>query len=140
MSLPVVLTAPPAVARRELPAIAREVAHRYLPALIALPPITWSKRARHRMLACWHSQPFPLGRIEVSRLLDHPEVPDLYLSFLVYHELLHMVLGAKRSGRRQTYHHRLFRLRERQFQGYERAVAFEKQQLPALIGEIAVCR
>jgi predicted metal-dependent hydrolase len=63
--------------------------------------------------------------IRINPVLDRKTVPRFYVSFVVYHEMLHAVLGVSRKGERRSVHPREFRTREKFFKDYERARAWE---------------
>jgi hypothetical protein len=66
--------------------------------------------------------------IRIHPLLDSPDVPDFFVEFIVYHELLHAVFPpACQPGRRRSIHTGQFKHRERLFARYDDAVAFERQ-------------
>ncbi|HEY2811622.1 MAG TPA: hypothetical protein VGJ00_09575 [Rhabdochlamydiaceae bacterium] len=66
--------------------------------------------------------------IKIHRLLDHPRFPPYFISYIVYHEMLHSVLPPLRKIRgRRAVHHGKFKEREKVFADYERARDFEKQ-------------
>lgn len=68
--------------------------------------------------------------IKIHRLLDHPRFPSYFISYVVYHEMLHSVLPPlKRKKGRHRIHHVEFKERERGFADYDRARQFEKMNL-----------
>lgn len=68
--------------------------------------------------------------IKVHRLLDHPRFPSYFISYVVYHEMLHSVLPPlKRKKGRLRIHHGEFKKREKYFIDYEQAREFEKRNL-----------
>lgn len=92
--------------------------------------ITWGKKLNFR-----HTKSMQLGTfcpesgvITISRRLDSIRVPQYFLSYVVYHEMLHAHVGIKRgaNGRRKV-HGRDFKALERKFADYERAQSFEKK-------------
>jgi len=91
--------------------------------------IGWTVRRAVRKLAYCRPES---GQIWVSRALDHPAVPRYYLDFLVYHELLHMIVPPVRRGGCCQYHHRQFRELERRFPRYDEAIAFQAR-IPGLL-------
>jgi len=69
----------------------------------------------------------------VHPALDRKWVPDFFVDFIVYHEMLHQAVPWHNSvGRRQP-HGRVFRARERQFARFEEAVAWEQKNLGRLM-------
>ncbi|WP_213358047.1 SprT-like domain-containing protein [Chlamydiifrater phoenicopteri] len=72
--------------------------------------------------------------IRIHRSLDRKEVPSFFLEFVIYHEMVHGVVGASKgsSGRRNV-HSTAFREREKLFKKYQEAVAWEKQHQHILL-------
>jgi len=64
--------------------------------------------------------------IRINPVLDRRSVPRYYVSFVVYHEMLHDVLGITRQGNRRSVHPLEFRKREKLFHDYDKAVAWER--------------
>lgn len=67
--------------------------------------------------------------IKIHRLLDHPDFPPYFISYVVYHEMLHNVfppLKKKRKQRRRI-HHADFKEHEKKFAEYAEAKQWEKQ-------------
>lgn len=67
--------------------------------------------------------------IKVHRLLDHPRFPPYFISYIVYHEMLHSVLPPLRRKGRSRIHHEKFKEKEKCFTDYTQARDFEKQNL-----------
>ncbi len=72
--------------------------------------------------------------IRIHPALDDERVPRHFVELVVFHEMLHQAIppATSRDGRRMV-HGREFRARERRFPGYERARAWEKQNLHLLL-------
>jgi predicted SprT family Zn-dependent metalloprotease len=72
--------------------------------------------------------------IRIHPGLDHEQVPRYFVELVVFHEMLHQVVPpvTGRDGRRVV-HGREFRAREKRFPGYDRARAWEKQNLHLLL-------
>ncbi len=81
-----------------------------------------SKAKRRLVLGSYHQQK---GLIRINRVLDHDHIPDHFVSFIIYHEMLHHVLPPLKRGKRRI-HHAEFSAREKQFQDYAQASAFRK--------------
>ena len=87
--------------------------------------LSWSSGSSHRTLG--HFDP-AYNAIVLSRALDSGDVPQHVVSFILYHEMLHVFLGETiRNGKRYK-HHRRFRAAERDFPAYEEAVRFIKEK------------
>ena len=73
---------------------------------------------------------FTTTQIKVHRLLDHPHFPPYFVSYVVYHEMLHSVHPPQKKKRgRWKIHHGEFKQSEKCFLEYEQARNFEKQNL-----------
>ena len=66
--------------------------------------------------------------ITISPVLDSAEVPDYAVRYIVYHEMLHADLGIGKGEGRRIVHGPEFRIREKLFRHYERAIAWEKKR------------
>lgn len=91
--------------------------------------ITWGSRKRGwavrlRTLGSYSSR---AHIIRINPILDSRSVPSYFLSFVVYHEMLHADIGTEEKNGRRLVHSKVFRERERIFAGYERALAWERQ-------------
>lgn len=90
--------------------------------------ITWGKKSvryavRKRTLGSFSSHD---SVIRINPVLDNPMVPEFYLEFIVYHEMLHAYVGVKNKNGRRSIHTKEFREGEKVFKDYERAVSWEK--------------
>jgi hypothetical protein len=91
--------------------------------------ITWfgsarRKARRHRKLGLYD---FRYKRIKIHRLLDQSHFPHYFISYVVYHEMLHSVcppIKAKK-GRYQI-HHNAFKEKEQAFADYAIAKQWER--------------
>jgi hypothetical protein len=90
--------------------------------------ITWfgnaERRARrHRKLGLFC---FQTNRIKIHRLLDQPHFPPYFISYVVYHEMLHSVCPPVKARKgRYSIHHPDFKTREKAFAEYEEAKRWE---------------
>jgi hypothetical protein len=71
--------------------------------------------------------------IRVHPVLDKEWVPRYFLSYIVYHELLHHVIPEVRSAGRSLLHPPEFTQRERAFRHHERAIAWEQKHIDRLL-------
>ena len=110
----------------------RVVAERGWPGLEAarLPDIVWVPSASRRILGRYDSHQ---RRIELHTALRWPAVPALVLDNLIFHELLHVLLGPRAQGSRLVHHHDEFCRRERAFPGFAEAEAWSHEQWPRLV-------
>lgn len=104
--------------------------------LASLPSLTWGRAQRsrtRRSLRLGSCDPDgPLVRIHP--VLDQSGVPEFFVRFILFHELLHVVLPpqAGEDGR-WVHHSKRFRERERAHPDYGRALEWERQHLRALL-------
>ena len=76
--------------------------------------------------------------IRIHPVLDRTWVPRYFVAFVLYHEMLHHMMPARRSGvaglvARRNLHPTEFRDRERMFRAYDRAIDWEKRSLTRLL-------
>ncbi len=98
-------------------------------------PIAWGRagrRGRRRFIQLG-AYSFEDGCIRVHPALDQAWVPAAVVVAVVYHELLHHVLGARQAGRRRLVHTREFRAREALFVHQARVRAWEAAHLGELL-------
>lgn len=113
----------------DLAAVCRSVNARFFDGQAPVVGVAWTPRRSFRRLADCHPE---AGIIRVSRLLDSPRVPRYYIEYLIYHELLHLVVPPVTRGGRRCFHHPAFRRLERQFPQYRAAREFQERMLPSL--------
>jgi hypothetical protein len=97
------------------------VNRRYFKNQMVLPRLVWGGRQSRRKLG--HYQP-ATDTVLVSRTLDNPDVPMFVVDFIVYHELLHKLLGVQVAGGRRYSHTSAFKQAERRFKRYQQAQEF----------------
>ncbi len=85
------------------------------------PKLKWTTRFTRRKYGMYLPS---TDTVVVSLSLDQPSVPRYVVEFIVYHELLHKILGMKDTAKRQIAHTTEFRRRERLFERYEEAQQF----------------
>ncbi len=116
----------------DLQVILERVCRSYFPGSNTV-EIAWSRRILKRLMGKWIENPplFP-NLILINRLLDTPEVPQYYIEFLVFHELLHEAIPAHRRKGQWVHHSAEFRRREREFPDYRRAIRWEEDHVEKL--------
>lgn len=72
--------------------------------------------------------------IRIHPALDDPRVPDWFVGFVLFHELLHHHLGIDESGPRRKVHPKAFRDLERTHPRFDDAKALELELVPMLLG------
>ncbi len=89
--------------------------------------ILWSRNRSRRRLGyyreCVHT-------VVISRALDHPDIPRYVVAYVVYHEMLHADMPARRNGSRRQVHTAEFYRREQLFEKAPQAEAFLRKGLP----------
>jgi len=71
--------------------------------------------------------------IKIHRSLDSPSFPHFFLSYVVYHEMLHSVEPPIVGRKRRRVHHEGFRDKEKQFHSYAMAKQWEKEHLAKIL-------
>jgi hypothetical protein len=72
--------------------------------------------------------------VRIHPVLDSDAVPDWFVRYVVFHELLHAVLDEPSNGRsRRVIHGPEFRRRERAYADLDRALRWEKEHIDSLI-------
>jgi len=92
--------------------------------------ITWgrkpNKSTRSVRLGCYDPVD---NRITISRRLDRRDIPHYMVEYVVFHEMLHEIIGiGKRADGKRDIHGKTFRLLESQFPHYKRAKEFERKK------------
>lgn len=119
----------------DLAAIAGELNARHFGGAVNA-AITWGRAMRRhgRRRITFGTYRHAQRLIRVHPRLDDARVPDFFVRYIVFHEMLHAAFGAsgdttaRRNGRR-VIHSREFRRREREFPDYARALAWEKANI-----------
>ena len=97
--------------------------------------ITWGKptsgkNRRSIQLGCYVERE---RLIRIHPCLDQAFVPHYYVAWVIYHEMLHELLGVEVVNGRRCVHSEEFRLMEECYPDYERAVAWEKKHINRLL-------
>jgi hypothetical protein len=71
--------------------------------------------------------------IRVHPVLDRSWVPRYFVSYIVYHEMLHHVIPSSQGNGRRMLHPPAFKSRERVFRDFERALAWERAHISRLL-------
>ena len=95
--------------------------------------IGWSRRVTSSLMAKWVATPAGVPNvILVNPLLDSSLVPQYYLHYIVFHELLHEVIPIRRERGRWSHHPAEFRRQERRFPQFEQALRWERENVGRL--------
>jgi hypothetical protein len=82
------------------------------------PVLTWSQR-RARSILGHHDSVH--NTITISKTLDSSEVPEWFVEYILFHEMLHIKHPARIINGRRYYHTPAFRADERNYPRYEQA-------------------
>jgi hypothetical protein len=91
---------------------------KYFESELAKPTLTWSQRKTRSILG-HHDRVH--DTITISRTLDSSDVPEWFVEYILYHEMLHIKHPARLINGRRYYHTSAFRMDERRFPRYEKA-------------------
>jgi predicted metal-dependent hydrolase len=91
---------------------------RYFEGDIERPELTWSQRRTRRILG--HHDPVH-ETITISKTLDAADVPEWFVEFILFHEMLHIKHPARLVNGRRQYHTNAFRADEQRFPRYQEA-------------------
>jgi hypothetical protein len=83
---------------------------------IEKPTLSWSPKRSRRQLG-YHDE--HLNLIVISSWLDRRMVPRFVVDFIMYHEMLHIVIPVVHKQGRRIVHTKEFRRREKMYQYYE---------------------
>ena len=88
---------------------------------IEQPTLTWSRR-RTRTILGHHDDVHET--IVISKTLDSEDVPEWFVEYILYHEMLHIKHPARLINGRRFYHTKAFRAEEQRFPFYQEAQAW----------------
>jgi predicted metal-dependent hydrolase len=108
----------------DLEAVFEDLNTRFFHGLLARPQLTWSRN--HSRNSLGHYDPAH-NAIVVSRIFDHPRVPQYAVDYLVYHEMLHLKHPVRLRGSRRCVHSAEFQAEEKLFPQLEEVKRFLKQ-------------
>lgn len=92
--------------------------------------VVWGRRSSRRSrrsirFACYDPE---RNLVIMNRKLDNPDIPAYFVEYVLFHELLHEVLGiGERGDGKRDIHGSLFKLMESTFPDYEKACRYEKE-------------
>ena len=99
--------------------------------------LTWfgASQGRRRRRITFGQYFSGLRLIKMHRMLDDPFVPEYFVSFILYHEMLHSVVpGSKDARGRFCVHGKAFKEKERVFEDYQKAIEWEKNNKAKVFG------
>lgn len=89
------------------------------------PNLSWSPNPSRHQLGYHDAH---LNLVVVSRWLDRKHVPSFLVDYIMYHELLHIVVPPQRVNGKRIVHSKEFKRREQQFKHYEEALRWLNQK------------
>src|SRR5207302_9759226 len=102
----------------DLERLFRRLNRRYFDNELEMPVLTWSQR-RARSILGHHDAAHET--ITISKTLDSPDVPEWFVEYIVFHEMLHIKHPARVINGRRFYHTRAFRSEEQTFKHYRQS-------------------
>ena len=105
----------------DLNRIFSRVNRRHFDGEIEKPVLTWSKR-RTRSILGHHDAAH--DTITISKTLDSREVPEWFVEYIMFHEILHIKHPARIINGRRYYHTPAFRAEEKSYPRYDQAQAW----------------
>jgi len=114
----------PAGRHHDLALLFRSLNRRYFADSLPQPQLGWSTRRWRSQLGSFDPA---LNQIVLSRQLDRPSVPSYVVSYVLYHEMLHVKHPMRFERCRRTSHSAQFRKEEKRFDHYGRAMCFLAQ-------------
>jgi len=111
---------------QDLEAVFTRVNQGFFSANLAPPVLRWSTMASRRKLG--HYKPLT-DELQLSLILDRPDVPAEVLDFVMYHELLHKVFGVDTKGGRRRSHTAVFRAAEARYPHRDRVESWLRRHL-----------
>ena len=108
----------------DLDKIFSKLNRRYFDSRLEKPTLTWSQRKTRSILG-HHDRVY--DTIVISKSLDSTQVPEWFVEFIIYHEMLHIKHAARMINGRRYYHTAAFRLDERRFSRYDDAQRYLEQ-------------
>ena len=92
--------------------------------------VVWGRRSTRRSrrsirFACYDPE---RNMIIMNRKLDNPDIPAYFVEYILFHEMLHEVLGiGSRADGRRDIHGSLFKLMESTYPDFDKAQRYEKE-------------
>jgi SprT-like family protein len=115
---------PPQGCVHDLEPLFEQLNHRYFSGNLPKSKIGWSTHQWRSQLGIFDPA---LDQIIINSALDRPHVPEYAVAYVLFHEMLHRKHPIKLARCRLEAHSREFRLEEKQFGDYGRAMKFLKR-------------
>lgn len=95
--------------------------------------ITWGRYGYGRRSIRLGSFDFSQRLIRIHPILDAEWVPEFFVEYIVYHELLHALFPPDESKERRALHPPEFRSKEKLYPFYDEAIQWEEENLDRLL-------
>ncbi len=115
-----------------LAGIFQNLNRQYFQGQLSLPLLTWSPKTSRRRLGYYDRH---RNLMVISRVLDHPDIPEFVIRGIVYHEMLHMLHPIQNHNGRRIIHSRNFKKDERKFAEYDKLHTWLKLEYPRYLGK-----
>ena len=98
--------------------------------------ITWGQASARRSRRSIKMGSFAVEDrvIRIHPILDQADVPELFVAWIVFHEMLHGKHDIVKRGRRRIFHSTAFMDEERTYPDFDWATAWERANLDRLLG------
>lgn len=103
---------------QNLEAIFESLNAQFFDGLLGRPQLGWSRQPTRRMLG--HFDPSH-NAIIISRIFDRPADDPLPLTYVMFHEMLHLRYPVEHGGKRRCVHGKEFRAAEKRFPRFQEA-------------------
>lgn len=90
-----------------------------------------SKTSYHTMISDENGASHHL--ITIAGLYNHPSIPQYALDGVLYHEMLHIACPPQSGKQRRNVHHKEFRLREKEYEQYDKWQSWLKKDAQKLL-------
>ncbi len=97
---------------------------KYFDGVLSMPKLKWGVVKTYRKFGHYDPSCYV---IHISRSLDSEDVPRFVLDYVVFHEMLHIVIGSRKSACSRVVHGKEFRDFEKRFERFEDANVFLKK-------------
>jgi hypothetical protein len=111
----------PAGAHHDLEPLFERLNQAHFQSSLSRPRLGWSTRVWRTQLGCFDPA---LNQIVLNRQLDHEDVPQYVVAYVLYHEMLHLKHPIRFAHCRRESHSAQFRSEEKAFTDYARATRF----------------
>ena len=102
----------------------KRVNQRYFENQLKKPNITWGKRKTYNKFGHYDETH---NIVLISKTLDNKKIPEFFLDFIMYHELLHTKQKTIYKNGRRRIHTRRFKKQEKKYEKYEQSTALMKK-------------